>query len=120
MKRLLLIFSAFLPFLSLIMRGEDTPVFPGGPDAMNKYVASKTRYPDVAKENGIEGIVVIGFMVQPDGSLTEIKVLRFIDPDLEREALRVVSGMPKWIPATKDGTPIEAPSKVDIPFILEE
>lgn len=101
------------------MWAEDKPSFPGGEEALKKYIAEKTVYPEIAKENGIEGIVVIGFIVMADGSLNEFKIIKFVDPDLENEALLVVKGMPAWIPAEKDGTPIEAPSKVEVPFLLE-
>lgn len=97
----------------------DKPTFPGGEEALNKYVSSSIKYPTIAKENGVEGLVEIGFLVMTDGSLSNLKVIKFIDPDLEKEALRVVAGMPAWIPAEKDGTPFEAPSSVIIPFILE-
>lgn len=98
---------------------DDKPTFPGGEAALKKYISENTRYPDSAKEMGIEGIVVVGFLVETDGNLTNIKVIKFIDPDLENEAVRVVSGMPLWVPAQKDGNPIQAPAKVDVPFILD-
>lgn len=104
---------------SLLVFADEKPSFPGGEEALKKYVAEHTKYPEIAKENGIEGIVVVGFIVTTDGTLDNLKIVKFIDPDLEKEAIRVVSGMPAWIPAEKDGTPIEAPSTVDIPFILE-
>lgn len=97
----------------------DTPQFPGGETALKKYVQENTRYPEIAKENGVEGIVVVGFMVTPEGELTGVKIVKFVDPDLEKEALRMVGGMPAWIPAEKEGSAIEAPAKVDVPFILE-
>ena len=98
---------------------DTPPSFPGGDNALKKYVEENTRYPEIAKENGVEGIVVVGFLVMTDGSLQEIKVVKFVDPDLEKEAVRVVNGMPNWIPAEKDGAKVEAPAKVDVPFILE-
>lgn len=98
---------------------EVNPQFPGGENALKKYLDENTRYPEIAKENGVEGIVMVGFMVMPDGSLQNLKVEKFVDPDLEKEALRVVGAMPAWIPAEEGGNPIEAPGKVSIPFILE-
>ena len=118
MKKLFLA-SALFAAAFLSARADDKPSFPGGEEALKNYLTQNTRYPAIAKENGVEGIVAVGFIVMPDGSLREIKVIRFIDPDLENEAIRVVTAMPAWIPAEKDGTPIEAPSKVDVPFILE-
>ena len=117
MKKILLSLLIATGFLSLNAR--ETPSFPGGDEALGKYLSENTRYPEIARENGVEGIVVVGFMVMPDGSLRSVQVVTFIDPDLEREAVRVVTTMPAWIPAEKNGTPIEAPSKVSVPFILE-
>lgn len=118
MKRILmgLGFAALMTFGAL---ADEKPSFPGGEEALKAYVSKNTHYPQTAKDNGVEGVVVVGFIVMPDGSLRQLKVVKMVDPDLEKEALRVVNGMPAWIPAEKNGTPIEAPSKVDVPFILE-
>lgn len=118
MKKIFLSLSLLVAGISM-MYGGDQPAFPGGADALKAYVAQNTRYPQMAKESGVEGIVVVGFIVGTDGSLSQMKVIKMVDPDLEKEALRVVSGMPAWIPADKNGTPVAAPSKVEIPFILE-
>ena len=104
---------------SLMSQAAETPVYPGGSNALSKYLSENTVYPEIAKENGIEGIVSVGFIVAADGSLSNLRILNAIDPDLEKEAMRVVTGMPAWIPAEKDGTPFEAPSQVEVPFILE-
>ena len=104
---------------ALLAFADETPQYPGGEKALQKYLSENLKYPATAMEMGIEGVVAVGFMVMTDGSLQEIKVIRLVDPDLEKEAVRLVEGMPTWIPAEKDGTPIEAPSKVDISFILE-
>lgn len=117
MKKIFAILA--MGMVSLGMFAADVPEFPGGDAAMNKYISENTKYPAIAKENGVEGIVVVGFIVNTDGSLKNVKVAKFIDPELEKEAIRVVSGMPAWIPAEKNGIPVEAPSKVEIPFILE-
>lgn len=106
-------------FSWLGMLANDKPEFPGGKPALDKFIQENVHYPEIAKENGVEGIVVIGFLVNIDGSLKDIKPVKFVDPDLEKEAVRVVSIMPAWIPAEKEGTPIEAPSQVDIPFLLD-
>lgn len=117
MKKILL--SLMLLGGSMAIYAQSHPSFPGGDEALKKYVAENVKYPPIAQENGVEGIVVIGFLVNTDGNLSQFKVERFVDPDLENEALRVVKGMPAWIPAEKDGAPIESPWKVEIPFILE-
>ena len=119
MKKKFVISLAFALGL-LAAKAADVPTYPGGEKALNDYLSENTVYPQEAKENGVEGIVTVGFIVAPDGSLQQIKVMKAIDPDLENEAIRVVSGMPAWIPAQKDGAPIEAPSKVEVPFILDE
>lgn len=98
---------------------DDKPTFPGGEEALKKYIKDNTRYPQAAKENGIEGVVTVQFMVETDGSLNEVGVERMVDPDLEQEAVRVVEGMPAWIPAQQNGAPVKAPAKVEVPFILE-
>ena len=86
---------------------------------MEKYISENLKYPAFAKDNGVEGVVTIGFLVETDGSLKNPKVVHLVDPDLEKEALRLVNGMPAWIPADKDGTPVAAPAQVNIPFVLE-
>ncbi|MCH5224806.1 MAG: energy transducer TonB [Muribaculaceae bacterium] len=117
MKKLMIL--AILGLGSLIAQAGDKPTYPGGDTALKAYLSANTRYPEVAKENGVEGIVTVSFIVMPDGSLKQVKVVKLIDPDLEKEAVRVVSVMPAWIPAEKDGVAIEAPARVDVPFILE-
>ena len=119
MKKIIFSIAAVLGSYLGLYAG-DIPEFPGGKEALKKYISEHTVYPASAKENGIEGVVTVGFLVETDGSLSEIKVMKFVDPDLEKSAVRLVSGMPLWIPAEKDGVPFEAPSSVDIPFILEE
>ena len=98
----------------------DKPEFPGGDAALQKYLSENTKYPQVAKDNGVEGVVAVQFIVHTDGSLGTIKIVRMVDPDLEQEAMRVVKGMPAWIPADKNGEPIEAPASVNVPFVLSE
>ena len=116
-----IIFTLLILASGLFTAKADTePSFPGGETALKKFITENTRYPQISRDNGVEGIILVGFIVMTDGSLNNVKVIRFVDPDLESEALRVVALMPAWIPAQKDGAPIEAPSKVEIPFILEE
>lgn len=102
------------------MMAADKPTFPGGEEALNKYISDNLVYPEAAKENGVEGIVTVGFIVKIDGSIGTIKIVRMVDPDLEQEAIRLVKNMPAWIPADKDGTPVDAPAEVAVPFVLSE
>lgn len=93
--------------------------FPGGEEAMNKYIADNMHYPEMAKEIGIEGVVPLEFTVKTDGSIGTIKVIRMIDPDLEAEAIRLVKTMPAWTPAQDDGAAVESTVKVDVTFKLD-
>ena len=82
---------------------EQMPIFEGGDAALLKYLTDSVKYPELAKKHGVQGRVVIGFIVEKDGSLTDVKVLRHVDIALDAEALRVVKGMPKWIPGRHNG-----------------
>ena len=117
MKRILFTLIALAGFATM-MAGEK-PEFPGGQAALDKYLADNVRYPASAKENGVEGIVGVQFIVHTDGSLGTIKIIRMVDPDLEQEAIRVVKNMPAWIPADKNGSPVEASAQVSVPFTLQ-
>jgi len=82
---------------------EQMPIFEGGDAALLKYLRENLKYPDKTKDRGVQGRLVIGFIVEKDGSLTDVKVLRPVDIDLDAEVLRVVKGMPKWIPGRQNG-----------------
>lgn len=97
----------------------DKPQFPGGQAALDKYITENMKYPQAAKDNGIEGVVGVVFTVKADGTIGTIKIKRMVDPDLEAEAIRLVKGMPKWVPADKDGNPVDAPAEVNVDFSLE-
>lgn len=97
----------------------DKPQFPGGKAALDKYITENMKYLQAARDNGIEGVVGVVFTVKADGTIGTIKIKRMVDPDLEAESIRLVKGMPKWIPADKDGTPVDAPAEVNVDFSLE-
>ena len=82
---------------------EQIPIFEGGDAALLKYLRENLKYPDNTKDRGVQGRLVIGFIVEKDGSLTDVKVLRPVDIDLDAEVLRVIKGMPKWIPGRQNG-----------------
>ena len=82
---------------------EQMPIFEGGDAALLKYLRENLKYPDNTKERGMQGRMVVGFVVEKDGSLTNVKVLRAVDIALDAEVLRVVKGMPKWIPGRHNG-----------------
>ncbi len=76
---------------------ENKPMFPGGDIALMTFLGKNTKYPQVAKENGIQGRVYVGFVIDKSGKVTDVKILRGADPQLDKEAIRVVKTMPKWI-----------------------
>ena len=82
---------------------EQMPAYEGGDAALLKYLRENLKYPDKTKDRGVQGRLVIGFIVEKDGSLTDVKVLRPVDIDLDAEVLRLVKGMPKWIPGRQNG-----------------
>lgn len=94
--------------------------YPGGDAAMQEFIKSHLQYPEDARESGIEGVVNVGFIVNADGSIGTIKILRMIDPDLEQEAIRIVKIMPNWEPATDNGQAIRSEATVAIDFHLSE
>lgn len=95
--------------------------FPGGDAAEKEYFATNLKYPEAAKANDIEGVVVVVFTVKADGSIGNIKIKRMVDPDLEAEAIRLVKSMPAWTPAKNDaGTPVESTAEASVNFTLSE
>lgn len=98
---------------------EQMPSFPGGAAALMKYLSENIKYPVVAQENGVQGRVVVSFVVERDGSITDVKVVRSIDPSLDREATRVVKSMPKWIPGKQNGSPVRVKYNVPVSFRLQ-
>ena len=85
---------------------------------MMQYLADNVCYPEIAAEMGIEGVVTVEFTVKADGSIADAKIVRMVDPDLEEEALRLVNSMPRWTPASDNGTPTEARYSLPIKFRL--
>jgi len=98
---------------------EQMPIFEGGDAALMKYLTDSVKYPELAKKHGVQGRVVIGFIVEKDGSLTNVKVLRAVDRALDAEALRVVMGMPKWIPGRQNEQRVRVKYNVPVSFRLE-
>ena len=98
---------------------EQMPIFKGGDAALLKYLRENLKYPDNTKDRGVQGRLVIGFIVEKDGSLTDVKVLRHVDIALDAEALRVVKGMPKWIPGCQDEQLVRVRYNVPVSFRLK-
>ena len=91
----------------------------GGPQALSRYFSEAIRYPVIAQENGIQGRVICTFIVETDGSLSDVKVMRGLDPNLDREALRVMQAMPKWIPGKQNGKVVRTKYTVPVTFRLQ-
>ena len=98
---------------------EQMPSFPGGPQALLQYLNSNVKYPVVAQENGVQGRVVISFVVEKDGSVTDVQVAKSVDPSLDKEAQRVVKSMPHWIPGKQNGSAVRVKYVVPVSFKLQ-
>ena len=99
---------------------EEMPEYPGGMKAMYAYLGENIKYPQEAKNKGISGTVFITYVVEKDGSVSNVKVLRGVKEDLDKEAIRVVSMMPKWKPGKQKGIPVRVQYNLPIKFSLEE
>lgn len=99
---------------------EEMPEFPGGVEALKKFVAESLKYPVIALENGIQGQVFVNFVVAKDGSVINAKIARGVDPSLDQEALRIVNHLPKWKPGTQGGEPVDVSYSMPINFNLPE
>lgn len=98
---------------------EQMPSFPGGQAALMQYLSSHVKYPAVAEENGIQGRVTVQFVVEKDGSVTDVKTMKSVDPSLDKEAERVVKSMPKWIPGKQNGSAVRVKYFVPVVFRLQ-
>ena len=98
---------------------EQMPQFPGGDAALFEYLSTHIKYPTIAEENGVQGRVIVTFVVERDGSITDVKVVKSVDPSLDKEASRVVKGMPKWIPGKQNGAPVRVKYTVPVTFRLQ-
>ena len=97
----------------------ESPEFPGGMTACINFLQSNASYPIIAQENGIQGRVQVSFVVNQDGSIVDIAVMRSIDPSLDKEAMRVVGLMPKWKPGMQRGKPVRVKYNVPVTFRLQ-
>ena len=95
------------------------PSFPGGPAALMSYLSKNIKYPTVAEETGIQGRVIVTFVVERDGSITDVQVAKSVDPSLDKEAQRVVRSMPRWIPGKQNGSAVRVKYTVPVTFRLQ-
>ena len=98
---------------------EEMPEFPGGVDAMMEYLQKELRYPESAKEKGIQGRVTVQFIIDKEGNVTNSKVTRSVDKDMDAEAIRLVKAMPKWKPGMQKGKAVAVKYTVPVVFRLE-
>ena len=98
---------------------EQMPSFPGGMAALMAYLQKSIKYPPVAEENGIQGRVICTFVVERDGSVTDVRIAKSVDPSLDKEAQRVVSAMPKWIPGKQNGQSVRVKYTLPVTFRLQ-
>ncbi len=104
------------PFVSV----EQMPQFPGGDSELMRFIGSNLKYPTIAAENGIEGRVVIRFVVGKDGNVSDVQVVRSLDPSCDKEAVRVVKTMPKWVPGKQNGRNVPVYYTLPVLFKLQK
>ena len=98
---------------------EEMPQFSGGPQALFEYLSKSIKYPVEAEKNDIQGRVIVTYVVECDGSITDVNVVKSVDPSLDQEAIRVVKAMPRWIPGKQDGKPVRVKYTVPVTFRLQ-
>ena len=98
---------------------EKMTEFPGGNEALQRYIAQSVKYPVIAQENGIQGRVFVSFVVNAKGQVEQVKIARGVDPNLDKEAIRVVQAMPAWTPGEQRGKKVKVSYTVPINFVLQ-
>lgn len=98
---------------------EKMPSFPGGDAALFKFLSDNVKYPVIAQENGVQGRVICQFVVNRDGSIVDVEVVRSVDPSLDKEAIRVIKSMPKWSPGQQRGKPVRVKYTLPVNFRLQ-
>ena len=99
---------------------EEQAEFPGGLDSMYAYIVKNLKYPEAAKEKGIEGRVFVSFIIEKDGSISNVKILRGIGGGCDEAAVEMIKNMPKWKPGTQRGKPVRVQFNLPIKFELEK
>ena len=98
---------------------EEMPAYPGGEQKLMEFIAKGIKYPQIARETGIQGRVFVGFVIEPDGSVSNVKVLRGIGGGCDEEAMRVVKSMPKWKPGKQRGKAVRVSYMLPVNFTLK-
>lgn len=99
---------------------EEQPTFGAGEEGRQKFLGENIKYPDLARENGIQGIVYVTFVVEPDGSISNVQVLKGIGAGCDEEAMRVVKMMPKWTPGKQRGKNVRVKINMPIKFVIAD
>ena len=102
----------------ILVWAEQIPEFPGGLEALSKYISDNLKYPEEAQENGVQERIVLRFVVEKDGSVSDVTVLRGKDPNLKKEAIRVIQSLPKFEPGRQNGKPVRVYFTLPINFKL--
>ena len=97
---------------------EQMPSFPGGAAGLMKFLSTNVKYPVVAMENGIQGRVITTFVVERDGSVSDVEVVESVDPSLDKEAIRVITSMPRWRPGKQGGKAVRVKYTIPVTFRL--
>lgn len=97
---------------------EQPPSFPGGQAALMSYLSKSVKYPQEAMEDNVQGRVIVGFIVEKDGSVSNAKIIRGVDSALDKEAIRIVMSMPKWTPGRQNGRNVRTKYNVPVNFKL--
>ncbi|WP_418579969.1 energy transducer TonB [Prevotella sp.] len=98
---------------------EEMPSFPGGEKALMQYIKDNTYYPEEMCEGAAQGRVMVGFVINEDGSISDVKVLRSLTPELDEVAVKIVKGMPKWNPGKQNGKAVKTKYTVPVSFRTE-
>lgn len=98
---------------------EEMPSFPGGKDAMFKFISTNIKYPESARKNGVHGRVFISYVVEKDGKINDVEIIRGFDKECDAEALRVVKMMPNWNPGKEKGKAVRTKFNLPIAFMLD-
>jgi len=101
------------------IRVEEMPTFPGGERELMSYLGKNLKYPQLAIDSNIQGKVILRFVVDKKGDVTDVTILRSLDPNCDKEAVRVVKSMPRWIPGKQNGTPVSVYYTIPVTFKLQ-
>jgi TonB family protein len=104
---------------NVLLHAETMPEFPGGEQALNKFISENLQYPEVSKESGIQGRVFAKFVVQRDGTISDIQIVRSLDPACDKEVIRIIRKMPQWKPGTQNGKSVPVYYDLPVSFKLK-